>query len=923
MQSIAKSPTAAPSAHVSRNLFEDLFKVSGLVRRRWRLIAVINLIFVTLAVLYLARTKTLYKSTARLLVIQQGERPINVGGPSPFGHLPSQSDTLSTHLLLIRSPIIVGRALDLAQLNHLSVDAVINNLKVQQPAGGGKVVDLEYQTDSRDDANRVMEACIASYDQFLKENFQKDTRDVIALIGKARDELSKELKELEHKYLEFRKEHPGLTGSIEGRSFLARRLDQWDQAAGSALARALQLRTQVELARKLSKEGVASSVINAALNQLAGASGPDMGAAAAPTLDSVASQQADLFLDDGSYEQIADQLATVEYQRRGTEKMLEHLRSQQAAMAREKPVDEREMIDAFYADPDVARRVSDLDDAHTRHDHTKRVARSTSDPAVALHKDAIKKIEDEIGRLWQERKTSLQGQLRDHKEDDTIRQSEINLMVLRAREAFLRERAEETRSEQLANLRGQRARLRRESGDQDPRVLNLDRQIRDLETDSSTDLALRKGRGQTDVLIQSLERSLEGVETMRAEIQKRLETDVATSHDTEITLLVESNLRTNLDRQRTLFDSVAAQLKQAQIVSDYGSVTAQTISPPNVKPSRPWISAVLGLALVLGSSLGVLGGFMVELFEARIRTVSELRAIVKLPVISVIPDISPQQIPGLSDRGLLCQEAPRTLAAELYKSARTQLEIIRRDRCGQVLMLSSPHGGDGKTTTASNLAISQAIAGRRTLLIDGDLRRPSIHSIYNLDRDRGLSQLLTQTLSCTEAVQATSITNLDVITCGPVVSNPAELLAFPQLGQLIEELRPAYDVIIFDSPPFLAVTDPLIISAVVDGIILVVRIGDVRRQSLEQSMEVLNTLKTPALGVLINGVTRDQLGFDHRFSVVYGYGYGYGYGCRPTTPQETSSLSTRQSGKLEMMFRKSGDGKRSHSSSGLDGETTV
>jgi len=149
MQSITRPTSAGHTSSTSRNLFEDLFRIGGVVRRRWRLIAVIDVVFLTLAGLYLVQTKTVYKASARLLVIQQGERPINVGGPSPFGHLPSQQDTLSTHLLVIRSPVIIGRALDLAHLNHLALDAVINSLKVQQPSGGAKVLDLDYQSDSK------------------------------------------------------------------------------------------------------------------------------------------------------------------------------------------------------------------------------------------------------------------------------------------------------------------------------------------------------------------------------------------------------------------------------------------------------------------------------------------------------------------------------------------------------------------------------------------------------------------------------------------------------------------------------------------------------------------------------------------------------------------------------------------------------
>ena len=244
-------------------------------------------------------------------------------------------------------------------------------------------MDLEYLAESEEEARKLMDACIASYDQFLKDNFQKDTRDVITLIGKARDELSKELKELEHAYLEFRKQNPSLTGSSEGHSFAARRLEQWDQAASLAHRAALQLRTQMQLAKRLTKEGVGTSVISAALNQLGGVAATGTGIV--PEVGRTARREPvadDHTLDGGTYEQIADQLADVEYRRRSTERLIEHFRSQQAALAEAKPLSEKDVAFAFYADPDVAHRLEELEEARSRHNNTTRVARNSGIPRL-------------------------------------------------------------------------------------------------------------------------------------------------------------------------------------------------------------------------------------------------------------------------------------------------------------------------------------------------------------------------------------------------------------------------------------------------------------------------------------------------------------------------------------------------------------
>ena len=178
--------------------------------------------------------------------------------------------------------------------------------------------------------------------------------------------------------------------------------------------------------------------------------------------------------------------------------------------------------------------------------------------------------------------------------------------------------------------------------------------------------------------------------------------------------------------------------------------------------------------------------------------------------------------------------------------------------------------GDGKTTTASNLAITLANTGRRVLLIDGDLRKPSLHRMFDVPREGGFADALLSRESIERLVQPTFVNNLDLLTTGHDVSNPAELLASDRLGEVFKELTSLYDMVLIDSSPLLVVTDPSIIAAVADGIILVVRISSTRRHDLEVTNDMLRTLGVPVFGMVINGVTRDEVG--------YGYGYGYGYG---------------------------------------------
>jgi capsular exopolysaccharide synthesis family protein len=172
-------------------------------------------------------------------------------------------------------------------------------------------------------------------------------------------------------------------------------------------------------------------------------------------------------------------------------------------------------------------------------------------------------------------------------------------------------------------------------------------------------------------------------------------------------------------------------------------------------------------------------------------------------------------------------------------------------------MVTSPRSGEGKTTVASNLAICLAQVGRRVLLVDADLRRPMQHEIHGLRRECGLVQILRDVSPVDRVVQATPVKNLGVVTSGPDVPNPAELLSAPFLREFLDCARADYDMVIIDAPPLLTVADPAIIGALVDAVLLVVRVATTKRDDAARAVELLKGLGTPVLGGLINGVGPD------------------------------------------------------------------
>lgn len=201
---------------------------------------------------------------------------------------------------------------------------------------------------------------------------------------------------------------------------------------------------------------------------------------------------------------------------------------------------------------------------------------------------------------------------------------------------------------------------------------------------------------------------------------------------------------------------------------------------------------------------------------------------------------------------LIMDVNPQSPISEAYRNLKTNVQFIKWDRTIQIIAVASTLPGEGKTTTISNLAISYAQEGKKVLLIDADLRHPSLHRAFNVVNKVGLSNVLACQKLLAEVVKDSSIENLSIIPSGPVPPNPAELLASPQFNMLLEESKSQYDMILFDTPPILAVADGLIISAACDGVILVVQSGKVKRQMIKKTKAKLEHVNAEILGVVLN-----------------------------------------------------------------------
>src|SRR5512135_3676405 len=688
MAELAPSPLPARDSR-ELDLLGEIKQTIGVLRRGWRLIGISTLVCLTIAIIYLARTKRIYQAEVRLLVLQQGGRPLNVANTDPNRLMEGTEDYIPTHILIISSPQVVKRAIDKVGLDNLPsllaakeggldpIKEAIKNLKVTRPDRLAQVLRVEYRAGGRDEAARTAEAITESYKQFIEEAFQKNSSTAISIISKARDDSSRELGELEAKYLELRRKTPALITGEQRHSFLADRLASWDKAANEAMVKAVQLKAQLELGRQLTRDGTELWAVAHAISQLGGDTGNLMAG-----LTSVPSQS-------------------------GAAEYIRQLTQEQQQLA--------ERFGPQYS--------------------------------------KVRELQAQIDRI-------------------------------------------------RGRARGARSRL---EGDE----------VRDL--------------------VRAIEQSLDSVRAMQNELGKQFGQDQEKAKQVEEDLLAEEYLRNKLERQRALFNTVSDQLKQAQFVSAYSSITPQVVEPakPPRSPVYPRVGSTLALALVVGCAVGMGAAVVLERLDQRVRSLGELRQLTGLAVLGQVALLPRKRAGAMSPIGLISYAEPNSYWAEAYRAIRINIDFLRRrGQRLQVLLVTSPYPGDGKTTAASNLAISFALAGRRVLLIDADLRSPSLDKgspsldkVHGLCRKHGLSHLLKGRLPLHEVVQRSQIENLDVITVGPEVRNPDELLSSPRLKELLGEVRQAYDVILLDSSPLLAVVDPAIVGAVVDGVILVARPG--------------------------------------------------------------------------------------------------
>lgn len=302
------------------------------------------------------------------------------------------------------------------------------------------------------------------------------------------------------------------------------------------------------------------------------------------------------------------------------------------------------------------------------------------------------------------------------------------------------------------------------------------------------------------------------------------------------------------------------------------SVHAAVIEPaiPATDPASPTPLRDGILAAMLGLMIGGGGAVLREQLDTRLRTREDVeRAVHPVPVLVTVPRLSAQ---WARLRRFAGQTDPNGFAAEAFRILRTNVQFLAVDRPIRRILVTGPSVNEGKTTVAANLAASLAMAGHRVLLMETDLRRPTIHEYIGAAINPGVTEVLLGRSSLAAAVQRTTITGLSILPSGTLPPNPSELLGSQRMVELIEKASEMHDIVILDTPPTLPITDAAVLAPRTDGVILVARANQTHRDALRMAAGQFDHPGVRLLGVVFNGADAESSG--------YGYGYQY-YDDRP------------------------------------------
>ncbi len=337
-------------------------------------------------------------------------------------------------------------------------------------------------------------------------------------------------------------------------------------------------------------------------------------------------------------------------------------------------------------------------------------------------------------------------------------------------------------------------------------------------------------------------------------------------------------LKRDADTNRELYNSLLQRLKEVGVTASLTATNIQILDRAEVPrgPYKPDKRRNMMIAIMVGLLGGIGLAFFVEYLDNTVKTADDVEKEVSLPSLGLVPQLS-KKGEKKDVFPVITFEDKKSPVSEAYRSIGTYIQFSSAGRPPKSILVTSAKQGEGKTTTVVNVAVSLIHTYGKGIVIDCDMRRPQLHKIFGVDNSRGLSAYLAGHMEVNDGlIQQTKVENLDVVTSGIIPPNPSELLSSYRFKDLMGELFPTYSFILIDSPPVLGLSDSLVLSTLIDGVVMVTRAGSTPKDAAVQARKLLQGVNAKILGVVLNGMTETDLRYGS-YSYYYSHYYGDGY----------------------------------------------